>query len=185
MLCRTVESSSVVLSKVIYAALLLGLVLLSILFPAILSTASALPLNTDMFDTQPGKGQIMRPLPEDTVPIGSLGLQFESREDAAQLENPVAPDASSLASGKRLFSINCTPCHGSYEGGYQPGEIARFGMPPINLAEERLKAMSDAYFFQFIHFGGLALMPAYGWKFSMEEHWDIVNYIRQIQNEEY
>jgi len=150
----------------------------------LVNEASALPINTDMFDNQPSAGQIMRPLPDGSVPIGSLERQIESREVSDQFENPVSPDARSIVSGRRLFAINCTPCHGSYEGGYQSGELARFGMPPINLTEQRLKNMSDGYFFSYIHFGGLALMPAYGWKFSIEEHWDIVNYIREIQNEE-
>jgi hypothetical protein len=46
------------------------------------------------------------------------------------------------------------------------------------------KDRTDGYIFGAIHYGSYStLMPAYGWKFSIEEHWDMVNYIRKMQSE--
>ncbi|MCB0331689.1 MAG: cytochrome c, partial [Bdellovibrionales bacterium] len=42
---------------------------------------------------------------------------------------------------------------------------------------------SDGHIFSYIHFGGVAIMPRYGYKLSPREHWDIVNYIRWMQKD--
>ncbi|MBX7144487.1 MAG: c-type cytochrome [Oligoflexia bacterium] len=145
--------------------------------------AKALPFNTDMYHNQPITGDIMRPKAKDSVPMGSLERRVESKDEAAKLENPSKGDALSTANGERLFAVNCSPCHGQFAGGKQTavGAVARF-MPGPDLTAQLYKDRSDGFFYGTIHFGGMALMPGYGYKLSPQEHWDIVNYIRKFQN---
>lgn len=146
------------------------------------SSAQALPFNQDMVGNQYGLGQIMRPKAAGAVSTNDakryVGI---TREAAADLKNPVPPTEASILHGKRLYNVNCSPCHGTFVNGkHVPGPVGA-RLPAVNLALDYLKVVPDSHFFQFIHFGGMAIMPAYGWKLSLEEHWDIVNYIRAVQ----
>lgn len=160
----------------------LGLLLSAVacLGPAI---SYALPFNTDMYHGQPITGDVMRPKAIGSVPMGSLDRYVESKEEAAKLENPLKGDFASALAGERLYAVNCSPCHGTYSGGRQAsiGAVAKF-MPGPDLTAELYKSRSDGFFYSTIHFGGMALMPGYGYKLSPKEHWDIVNYIRKVQN---
>jgi mono/diheme cytochrome c family protein len=148
------------------------------------SSAGALPFNQDMVGTQYGLGQIMRPKATGAVSTNDAKRFIGTREEAASLKNPVAPTGQSILHGKRIYNANCSPCHGSFvEGKHVPGPVGA-RLPAVNLAQDYLKVVPDSHFFQFIHFGGMAIMPAYGWKLSLTEHWDIVNYIRSVQQGE-
>jgi len=153
------------------AALLLGGV----------STAAALPFNQDMVGGQPVTGQVMRPKAPNTVPLGAAADFVPSREEALTWQNPIKGDRMSTLNGQRLFQVNCSPCHGAYKDGeHTPGAVSNV-MPGVNLSLDMYKVKPDGHFFGYIHFGGMAIMPAYGWKLSTTEHWDIVNYVRHIQ----
>jgi mono/diheme cytochrome c family protein len=152
------------------------------LIPAI---ASALPFNDDMVNTQLKTGQVMRGPVKGTLPRGMLAYHLENKKDAENLQNPLKGDALSTANGERLFRVNCFPCHGniSASGQYTPGPVAQPGkfMAPPDITSQVYKDKSDGYIYGTIHFGGLAMMPAYGWKLSPTEHWDIFNYVRKVQ----
>lgn len=149
--------------------------------------AHALPFNTDMYDPQPKTGEVMRPKVPDTVALGSLDYRVESREAALKLENPLKGDTLSTLSGKRLFSIHCSPCHGVYSevGAYTASWFApRVYAPDLSLPMywDVEGGRTDGSVYGTIHFGSPStLMPAYGWKLSPTEHWDIVNYLRSFQ----
>ena len=151
------------------------------------SGAQALPFNQDMVGTQPVTGSIMRPKAPGSVPRGALSRYSEKPEDLTktlQITNPTKADADSLAHGERLFSVNCSPCHGSYTGGKHVAsamQVPNGAMPGPVLSDAIVAQKPDGHFYQFIHFGGMAIMPAYGYKLSVQEHWDIVNYIRDFQ----
>lgn len=161
----------------------LGAVAVLFGFVANVQQAQALPFNTDMYHSQPITGDIMRPKAKESVPMGSLDRRVESKEEAAKLENPSKADPLSAANGERLFAVNCSPCHGNFADGKQisVGPVARF-MPGPDLTAQMYKDRTDGFFYGTIHFGGMALMPGYGYKLSPQEHWDIVNYIRKFQN---
>jgi mono/diheme cytochrome c family protein len=149
--------------------------------------ALALPFNQDMsFGQDMPAGSIMRPRAPNTVPIGSLSWRIESREAALKLENPLRGDKDSTANGERLFAVNCSPCHGKYSTGpgegqsYKRGAVANY-VPGPDITDPIIAAKPDGHFYGYIHFGGMAIMPAYGWKLSPTEHWDIVNYVRKVQ----
>lgn len=144
-------------------------------------TAQALPFNTDMMSTQPSHGQIVRPKAEGAVQQGISQRYNGTKEEAVNLTNPVPSTPLSITRGARIFNSNCSPCHGKYQDGkYVIGAVSQW-MPGIDLSMDAIRVKPDGHFFQFIHFGGLAIMPAYASKFSIPEHWDVVNYVRSVQ----
>lgn len=149
-----------------------------------ITPASALPFNDDMADSQAIRtGQIVRSAPDETVAVGSLKYRVESKEEALKLTNPHPVTATALRDGKRLFQVNCTPCHGTFtDEGIEPTPImGRSIMPGPDLSNEFYAGRPDGLFYGTIHFGGVAVMPRVGYKLSPKESWDIVSYIRSEQ----
>lgn len=146
------------------------------------SEAIALPFNDDMVDVQKRTGTIMRQKAPGTVAIGMSEYYVPSREEAEKMTNPVKADAASLAKGKRLFAVNCLPCHGDIsKKPYQPGAVGKKTLQtPPDLTLDTYKTRTDGSIFATIHFG-IRLMPGHGWKLTPTDHWDIVNYIRNQQ----
>ena len=144
--------------------------------------ASALPFSDDMVENQLNSGQVVRKRPEGTVPVGSLDYVLaETKEEAKALTNPIAADEYSVKRGQRLFQVNCAACHGEISltehKPYPAG--AQMGAP--NLGLENYHSRTDGEIYSAVHFGNL-IMPAVGWKISPNETWDIVNYVRSVQN---
>lgn len=155
------------------------------------SVASAMPFNTDMFEVQPSADSVARKKPEGSVAIGSLQRQKPELTTDWVQKNPHADNAHSAEKGKRKFEVNCSPCHGVFKdnGVHEVSAILTKGMPSIDLSSESVRfndpgtnnaPKGDAHFFTYIFNGGV-LMPAYGYKLSNEEIWDIVSYIRFAQ----
>jgi mono/diheme cytochrome c family protein len=146
------------------------------------SEAIALPFNDDMVNVQKRTGTIMRQKAPGTVAIGMSDYYVASREDAEKMINPVKADAASIANGKRLFAVNCLPCHGDIsKKPYAPGAVGKKTLQtPPDLTLDTYKTRTDGSIFATIHFG-IRLMPGHGWKLSPTDHWDIVNYIRNQQ----
>ncbi len=147
------------------------------------SEAMALPFNDDMVSVQKRTGTIMRQKAPGTVAIGMSDYYVASREDAEKMTNPVKADATSIANGKRLFAVNCLPCHGDIsKKPYAPGAVGKKTLQtPPDLTLDTYKSRTDGSIFATIHFG-IRLMPGHGWKLSPTDHWDIVNYIRNRQD---
>lgn len=151
----------------------------------------ALPFNDDMVGKQMITGTIMRPKPAHSVPIGTSNRHVESREAALTLQNPQRGDTRSPVRGERLYRVFCGTCHGVFsDTQWTPSAILDKGMPAINLGDENIwyfdpdkkeRLKPDGHYFGYVSLGGLALMPAYGWKLSNTEIWDVVNYVRQVQ----
>ncbi|TVR62607.1 MAG: cytochrome c [Gemmatimonadales bacterium] len=105
-------------------------------------------------------------------------LQGDPR--AVGLENPVAPDAASLARGQEMYLRSCAPCHG--DAGAGGGPVTAFGVPNWSLQEDTALEFSDGYIYSIIRVGRGA-MPAYGHQITHYDRWHIVNYVRQLQGE--
>lgn len=155
--------------------------------------ALALPFNSDMVDTQMKTGEVMRPKPLGSVPIGSLKNRVMTADEAAALTNPHPDDAGSIENGERLFMVNCLPCHGNIAvRPYKKGLVAEaivqnigvdMNKPPdITVEMYRRPQMSDGALYGRIHLG-FGMMYPVGWKLSEDEHWDLVNYVRKVQSD--
>lgn len=145
--------------------------------------AGALPFNDDMVLNPNKTGRIMRPLPKDSLAVGSSAYHVPSKSEAMNAQNPIKGDAGSVARGDRLFHVNCAPCHGDISSKeWSPGPAGqKFLLKPPDITVEQYKKVTDGYLFATIHFGGLVVMPPLGMKLSPIEHWDIVNYVRKVQ----
>ncbi|MCB0311456.1 MAG: c-type cytochrome [Bdellovibrionales bacterium] len=159
--------------------LVLAIFLSAIILPHL---ADALPFNDDMVDTQLRAGAIMRPKPEGSVAKGTLE-RFVDPATAANLVNPKQSSRASVESGEMLFSVNCMPCHGDIKSPqWQTGPVGqKFSLKqPPDISSGQYKSRTDGQIFTAIHFGA-GLMRPVGWKLSMSETWDIVNYVRKVQ----
>lgn len=159
--------------------------------------AYSLPFNQDMVDSQIRTGSMMRAPAPQSIPLGSLKYYPPaSKEEAASAANPYKGDETSTARGRHLYAVHCYSCHGDFGRlPYQPGPVGlkttlKVGemvvpfQPPdlgADLYKDSPEGKSDGYLYGVIHWGGNVMMPALGWKLSDREHWDIVNYIRQVQ----
>lgn len=132
-------------------------------------------------DTIPARGN-----PQSSVPLGgsyapgfiySRAAQIPDVQAMADIKNPVPPDARSLENGRKLFTINCLPCHGEKADGMGP--IVKYGFVPINLTLDVTKNRTDGYIFGMIR-NGRGLMPTYN-RIEEQDRWDIVNYLRGLQ----
>jgi mono/diheme cytochrome c family protein len=128
-------------------------------------------------------GVMMRPKPAGSVPVGSVATRLTSKADAETLVNPLKGDQESVSRGKRLWGVNCLPCHGDISKvPYQPGYVAgKLPLIPPDPTTEMYKSKTDGFFYGVVHLGAQGIMPVLGWKFSDTEHWDITNYIRAMQ----
>ncbi|MBI2879054.1 MAG: cytochrome c [Candidatus Rokubacteria bacterium] len=115
------------------------------------------------------------------MPAGTLprtgGELARTLEQGSRMKNPVTPTPESVARGKPLYAIYCAPCHGPEGAG--DGPVGPKFIPATDLRQPATQQKSDGYLAHYIGHGG-AIMPAYGEAISVEERWDIVNYVRSL-----
>jgi mono/diheme cytochrome c family protein len=101
--------------------------------------------------------------------------------EAAKLKNPVAADAASIATGKKIYTANCVSCHG--EAGKGDGKMAANMNPkPPDLSDAEWKhGSSDGEIFTLIRDGSKTTpMRAFASKMTPQEMWSVVNYLRTL-----
>ncbi len=143
-------------------------------------SAGAFPWSIDMF-----RGQSVQPLaraprdmPPGTLPVN--GLPPISREIAATtLHNPVKSTPDALAHGKVLFDTDCAVCHDNSGRGDGPVRFL-LRIPPADLTRGIPTQRSDGYIYATIRSGSY-VRPAYGDAMSVHETWDVVLYVRSLQ----
>lgn len=140
----------------------------------------ALPWDTDMYSQQSLKSnEVARAPVKGTVPRGRADFLMTAEEMEKQ-ENPVIFNTETVLRGRRLWNSNCAVCHNvDATGGTTVG--SQMGVPNITL--DFYKDKPDGKAFAVIHHGQ-GNMPRYGYKFSIEEHWALVNYLRFLQGRE-
>lgn len=142
--------------------------------------AMAWPWSRDMADQISIKPQKQpMPFPSRSVPIPETAtVHVADRDEAAKLPNPIPATRQSVAKGKALFTIYCTPCHGvSGTGDGLVGE--KLVLRPFDLTSPSVQSIPDGLIFGYITFGG-AVMPIYGNDLSPTERWHVVNYVRTV-----
>ncbi len=98
---------------------------------------------------------------------------------AERAVNPVPDDAASIAAGLKLYQAECLSCHGVTGQGDGPAakDLERH---PGNLTDTvRMWSQTDAALFWKIT-EGKAPMPTFRERFTDQERWQIVNYIRTL-----
>ncbi len=102
--------------------------------------------------------------------------------ELASFANPVEPTDLSLERGERLYARNCSHCHGLTGKGDGPvGQFTYVPPKPIGTAQY-LDKLTDGQFYYYIA-TGLNLMPEFAYKLSPRDIWDIINYLRHLQQQ--
>ena len=131
-------------------------------------------------EIQPSFRQMEHPLPPPARSIPIEGAVHVPNSQTLPL-NPIKADDASLARGKELFNINCKLCHG--ETGEGNGPIAAFLVKykPANLTSPLIKAFPDGQIFLVITNGVPDRMPPLNENLTVNERWDVVNYVRTLK----
>jgi len=123
-----------------------------------------------------------------TIPRGFPPLHFEATPDDAEragktLKSPVGPDnANAVARGSVVFSNFCRPCHGATAKG--DGLVAQHGFPgPPSLYGDDARTIKDGQIFHILTYGK-GLMPSYAGQISRQDRWNVIAYVRSLQQKE-
>lgn len=110
--------------------------------------------------------------------------QEEFDRAGVEIKNPIEATAESLEEGKRLYNINCSPCHGEKgEGNGQLVELPDGGDGPYTSRppayKTRLPEVNDGQIFYVVSYGK-NMMGGYGFQLSVNERWHVINYIKKL-----
>lgn len=114
----------------------------------------------------------------------------QTKQDAERLRagneisDPLGFTDENLAEGKRLYNINCTPCHGEKgEGNGQLVELPGGGDGPFTSRPQPYKTllppMKDGSIFYSVSYGRNA-MGGYGFQLNVKERWQVIHYIKSL-----
>ncbi len=145
------------------------------------------PWDQDMVDQPSAKPQESpAPAEPDAIPIvGGETMPDPTTEEAssaakdaaAVIPNPVPASPESLARGAYLYGINCYVCHGKQGSGDGPVGRKFLTKAPVDLNEDYTQDQADGQLF-FTLTRGRATMPFYRDALSIEERWDVINYVK-------
>ena len=130
-----------------------------------------------------------RPIPPvaGTVPVTGAEPPVDVKT-ADRLVNARTRTSESLNRGQFLYQTYCQVCHG--EGGKGDGPISALSGGPFpavrNLTDAVARQRSDGYLYGVIvnaQAMGRGLMPHYGDKVRGPDRWDVVNYVRSLQQQ--
>jgi len=144
----------------------------------------AFPWNYDMW-VQPSIQPYEQPMiyPENSVTTEGDTSHPAPREGVEQITvNPVPNSSESVKKGEELFQYYCVVCHGPE--GMGDGIIVKTGKGfyPVNLKAPATVGRTDGYIYAYIRYGGYVMMPSYRESVDEKGAWDIVNYVRKLQN---
>jgi cytochrome c len=149
--------------------------------------------NPDQANKNFKNGQTAQTPPANTDPIGFVKYENANTkagyEASATLVNPLGLTEQTLVTGKHLYTVFCSPCHGAKGDGqghlvtigkisgvpaYHGADAAssRDGMPMSSLPAGRI-------YHAIVY--GLNSMGSHASQLSPEERWKVVLYVQQLQ----
>lgn len=153
--------------------------LTAFVFAIWVGAAHGFPWSRDMKDQPSIKPQeAPRRPPAGTVPRDGWERPMTREEMGKTLANPVPATQQSVENGRHLFEIYCALCHGTDARGMGP--VAVKFIPPPDLTLPFFAQKTDGFIYGTIRNGG-AIMPAHGTVLAPKERWDIVNFLRSLQ----
>lgn len=182
----------------VYKAHLVAAVALAFVIPIVLLAMPFIEFFNDMAVQPKAKTQgrygrlygpptpVERKPVEGTIPMGHypyhlLGKDEETAKKAEEtLTNPFSPTLENQKEGQKHYNYYCKTCHGVMGEG--DGKIIGpdlFPAPP-SLHTDSAKQFKDGKIFHIIS-RGQNTMPSYADKFTLEERWKIVLYVRALQ----
>jgi mono/diheme cytochrome c family protein len=184
-----------------YGSIAAAAFVIATIFATSVPAAHAFPWSIDMF-----RGAAIQPLevaprsmPDGVLPVDGIhynnhpgqpdglpGADDQAVPDmkleamTVRLHNPLQATPENLKHGEQLFLTNCSPCHGS--GGAGDGSVVHLlAHKPANLMTGVSKNLPDGYIYGYIRNGGI-WMPAYNDAMSSNERWQVVVYLRDLQD---
>jgi mono/diheme cytochrome c family protein len=156
----------------------IGLVLLPfIVLPLVTFEIIKVDFPTNMAD-QPSIGYQEGPRllpPEQSVPVTGKTIIIDTLPT-----NPILADETSLQRGEILFSIYCALCHGDKGQGDGPLAEHYEDRPIRTLTSANITAQFDGQLFRTIS-EGLSRMPPQAEALTPRERWDVINYLRTLE----
>ena len=120
-----------------------------------------------------------RPTPKVVKVNGKIVQEWQAPEEALAMANPVKGNADAVAKGREWYLQRCADCHGKQGKGN--GWLSKgVFKPPTNLASQMVQANSDGELYWKIT-NGRSPMPASRIRFTDEQRWEIVSYLRTFK----
>lgn len=85
-----------------------------------------------------------------------------------------------ISRGQERYDIFCAPCHSRVGDGKGIIMKYEYPIPPPSFHEDRIRSMTDGYFFTVIS-DGVRNMPSYKHQIAVKDRWAIVSYVRALQ----
>lgn len=101
--------------------------------------------------------------------------------ETKNLRNPILPSIGSISNGRKVYEKNCLPCHGASG---KPNRNLR--VPPRNLNNpyDYEYGNSDAAIYRSVSYGfPRSAMGRYRDLLTEQELWDVVNFVKSLQQE--
>jgi mono/diheme cytochrome c family protein len=120
-----------------------------------------------------------RPTPTVMMKEGKIVQQWQAPAEATALASPVKSNPEAAKLGREYYGQKCLDCHGKdgKGNGWMSKNLLR---PPTNLASQMVQANSDGELFWKIT-NGKSPMPAHRIRFTDEQRWYIVAYLRTFK----
>ena len=106
--------------------------------------------------------------------------KWEAPSSAKAIKNPVATSDESISEGKTIYAKQCKSCHGSKGKGDGP-KAANLEKECGDLSTAEFQSLKDGEIFWMI-IEGNDPMPTFKKKITEEEAWQVVNYIRTLED---
>lgn len=135
-----------------------------------------------------GDGMSQRVPPANTEPVGFIPYKWPTDIAAAVKENknPIAGDLSDevLLVGQNHYNTNCMVCHGvKGDGQGFLWTSKKYPLPIPSLKSDKVRTWTDANIYHVITMGQ-GVMGPYASHVPAKYRWQVVNYIRHLQNEQ-
>ena len=98
--------------------------------------------------------------------------------EALNVKNPLASDASSILTGKALYTSYCSPCHGD-KGKGDGVASAALSSKPADHTSATIQSETDGSLFYKLS-EGRTPMPQYKSALNVTQRWELINYIRTL-----
>lgn len=123
--------------------------------------------------------------PENTVPVGFTPYVYgtDAARAAKENKNPMAGNMSieTLMVGQKNYETNCMICHGMKgQGGEQSSVGQLMALKPPSLLSDKIRGWNDAQIYHVIT-AGQGVMGPYASHVQQSSRWQVVNYIRHLQ----
>ena len=104
-------------------------------------------------------------------------VAFAAPPSADALANPLKGDSLSTLAGMRLYTKECTPCHGKKGEGDGIGSVSLRKMPANHTAMKMNDLTDGALYWKITN--GFDPMPSYK-RLNDTQRWQLVNYLRTL-----